>query len=98
MNEKISLKYIFKLLLDDKKLLFTGQILTIIAIIVSVPIPLLLPLLVDEVLLNKPDFFVNNINELFGSVSAFYYIAIVTVIVLFLRIIYFLIGIITVVV
>ena len=94
MNEKISLKYIFKLLLDDKKLLFTGQILTIIAIIVSVPIPLLLPLLVDEVLLNKPDFFVNNINELFGNVSAFYYIAIVTVIVLLLRVIYFLIGVI----
>lgn len=94
MNEKISLKYIFKLLLDDKRLLFTGQILTIIAIIVSVPIPLLLPLLVDEVLLNKPDFFVNNINELFGSVSAFYYIAIVTVIVLLLRVIYFLIGVI----
>ncbi len=93
MNEKISLKYIFKLLLDNKKLLIIGQIITIIAIIVSVPIPLLLPLLVDEVLLNKPDFFVNNINELFGNVSAFYYIAIVTIIVLLLRIIYFFIGI-----
>jgi ATP-binding cassette, subfamily C, bacterial len=92
MNEKISLKYIFKLLLDNKKSLIIGQIITIIAIIVSVPIPLLLPLLVDEVLLNKPDFFVNNINELFGSVSAFYYIAIVTIIVLLLRVIYFLIG------
>lgn len=93
MNEKISLKYIFKLLLDNKKSLIIGQIITIIAIIVSVPIPLLLPLLVDEVLLNKPDFFVNNINELFGNVSAFYYIAIVTIIVLLLRIIYFFIGI-----
>ena len=90
MNEKISLKYIFKLILDNKKSLIIGQILTIIAIIISVPIPLLLPLLVDEVLLNKPDFFVNNINELFGNVSAFYYIAIVTFIVLFLRVIYFL--------
>ena len=90
MNEKISLKYIFKLLLENKKSLIWGQILTIIAIIVSVPIPLLLPLLVDEVLLNKPDFFVNNINELFGNTTAFYYIAIVTFIVLFLRVIYFL--------
>ena len=90
MNEKISLKYIFKLLLDNKKLLIIGQIITIIAIIVSVPIPLLLPLLVDEVLLNKPDFFVNNINALFGNTTAFYYIAIVTFIVLFLRVIYFL--------
>jgi ATP-binding cassette, subfamily C, bacterial len=92
MNEKISLKYIFKLLLDNKKALIIGQILTIIAILVSVPIPLLLPLLVDEVLLKKPDFFVNNINEFIGSGSAFYYIAIVTFIVLFLRVIYFAFG------
>lgn len=90
MNNNISLKYIFKLLLDNKKSLIIGQILTIIAIIISVPIPLLLPLLVDEVLLNKPDFFVNNINGLFGNTTAFYYIAIVTFIVLFLRVIYFL--------
>ena len=94
MNEKISLKYIFKLLLNDKKSLIIGQILTIIAILVSVPIPLLLPLLVDEVLLNKPSFFVNNINELFGTMTPFYYIAIVTLIVLFLRLIYFFIGVI----
>ena len=89
MNNKISLKYIFKLLLDNKKSLIIGQIITIIAIIISVPIPLLLPLLVDEVLLKKPDFFVNNINELFGTTTAFYYVAIVTFIVLFLRVIYF---------
>ena len=92
MNEKISLKYIFKLLLHNKKALIIGQIITIIAILVSVPIPLLLPLLVDEVLLNKPDFFVHNINEFIGSGNAFYYIAIVTIIVLLLRVIYFLIG------
>ena len=93
MNEKVSLKYIFKQLLKDKKSLIIGQFLTIIAILISVPIPLLLPLLVDEVLLNKPDFFVNNINEIFGSGSAFYYIAFVTFIVLFLRLIYFVFGI-----
>ena len=77
MNEKISLNYIFKLLLHNRKALIIGQLLTIIAIMVSVPIPLLLPLLVDEVLLHKPDFFVNNIDNLFGSGNAFYYIAIV---------------------
>lgn len=95
MNEKISLKYIFKLLLQNKKALIIGQITTIIAILISVPIPLLLPLLVDEIILNKPSFFVNNINELIGNTTAFYYIAIVTLIVLFLRIAYFLIGVIT---
>ncbi|MGE0052357.1 MAG: ABC transporter ATP-binding protein, partial [Arcobacter sp.] len=66
MNEKISLKYIFKLLLENKKSLIFGQVITIIAILISVPIPLLLPLLVDEILLNKPDFFVTNIDKLWG--------------------------------
>ena len=92
MNEKISLNYIFKLLLHNRKALIIGQILTIIAIMVSVPIPLLLPLLVDEVLLNKPDFFVNNIDKFFGSGNAIYYIVIVTIIVLFLRLVYFIFG------
>ena len=88
-NEKISLNYIFKLLLDNKKHLILGQILTIIAILISVPIPLLLPVLVDEVLLNKPAFFVNNIDAIFGSGNAFYYVAIVTFVVIFLRIVHF---------
>lgn len=78
MNNKISLKSIYKLLLKNKKALILGQIFTVIGILISVPIPLLLPLLVDEVLLNKPSFFVNNINEFFGSGTAFYYVAIVT--------------------
>ena len=91
-NEKISLNYIFKLLLHNRKALIIGQILTIIAIMVSVPIPQLLPLLVDEVLLNKPDFFVNNIDKFFGSGNAIYYIVIVTIIVLFLRLVYFIFG------
>ena len=92
MPEKISLKYIFKLLLNDRKSLILGQILTIIGILISVPIPLLLPLLVDEVLLNKPNFFVNNINELFGAGSPLYYIVLVTVVVIFLRFIHFIFG------
>ena len=70
--EKIDLKYIWKLLLNKKKLLILGQIVTIIAILLSVPIPLMLPALVDEVLLKKPDFFVNSIDDLFGSGNGLY--------------------------
>ncbi|MCT7445815.1 ABC transporter ATP-binding protein [Aliarcobacter skirrowii] len=91
---KIDLKYIWNLLLTKKKLLIIGQIITIIAILVSVPIPLMLPILVDEVLLNKPAFFVTNINEYLGSGSAFYYIVIVTLAVVFLRLIYYILSII----
>ncbi len=87
--QKIDLKYIWKLLLDKKKLLILGQVLVIISIIISVPIPLMLPALVDEVLLNKPDFFVNSINELATIKEPLYYILIVAFTVIFLRLIYF---------
>ncbi|MFV0563851.1 ABC transporter ATP-binding protein [Malaciobacter mytili] len=90
MNNQITFKYLWTLLLNKKKHLIIGQIITIIAILISIPIPLMLPALVDEVLLNKPDFFVNNINTLIGKGSAFYYIAIVTICVIFLRFIHFL--------
>ena len=49
----------------------------------------MLPVLVDEVLLDKPAFFVNNIDYLFGSGDAFYYIAIVAFSVILLRFVYF---------
>ncbi|TLP36190.1 ABC transporter ATP-binding protein [Arcobacter arenosus] len=87
--EKIDLKYLWNLLLDKKKTLILGQIVTIIAILISVPIPLMLPALVDEVLLKKPDFFVNSIDFVFGGGDAFYYIAIITIVVIFLRFIHF---------
>ncbi len=90
MNNKITFKYLWTLLLNKKKHLIIGQIITIIAILISIPIPLMLPVLVDEVLLNKPDFFVNNINTFIGEGSAFYYIATVTICVIFLRFIHFL--------
>ena len=89
MNKYISFKYIFKLLLDNKKHLIIGQVITFIAILISIPVPLMLPILVDEVLLDKPDFFVNTINDILGIGNAFYYIAIVTLVVMFLRLIYF---------
>lgn len=88
-KNKITFKYIWQLLLQKRKQLIFGQLITIIAILISIPIPLMLPVLVDEVLLNKPNFFVNNINDFFGSGNAFYYIAIVTIIVILLRFIHF---------
>lgn len=89
MNNHISFKYIFKLLLDNRKHLLLGQFITFIAILISIPIPLMLPILVDEVLLKKPDFFVNIINDTIGIGNAFYYIAIVTLVVILLRLIHF---------
>ncbi len=92
--EKINLKYIYKLLLDKKKSLILGQFITIIGILISIPIPLMLPALVDEVLLNKPNFFVNTIDKYLGVGDTFYYIAIVTIVVILLRVLHFIFSVI----
>jgi ATP-binding cassette subfamily C protein len=93
--KRIDLKYIWNLILKRKRLFIIGQSITVITILISVPMPLILPALVDEVLLNKPAFFVLNINNLFGIGNAFYYILIVSLGVVFLRLIYFLFSILT---
>jgi len=89
MQKKITIKTIFNLILDKKPALIWGQVITLLAILVSVPIPLMLPVMVDEVLLGKPATFVNAINATFGKTDAFTYIAIVTLSVVFLRFIYY---------
>ncbi|MCW8838128.1 MAG: ABC transporter transmembrane domain-containing protein, partial [Thiovulaceae bacterium] len=88
-NKAISLKSIFQLILSDKKTLVYGQILTILAILVSVPIPLMLPMLIDEVLLDKPAHFVSTVDYFFTGANPFIYIAVVTLAVIFLRFIYY---------
>ena len=89
MNNTINIKTIFNLILDKKPSLIYGQIITILAILISVPIPLLLPVMVDEVLLDKPATIVQSINYFLGEANAFTYIAIVTIAVVFLRFIYY---------
>ncbi len=93
-NKPITLKTIFKLILDKKPALIYGQIITLLAILISVPIPMMLPVMVDEILLDKPAYFVESINYLLGETTAFYYIAIVTLVVIFLRLIYYSLGVI----
>ncbi len=93
-HNEITLKSMFKLILDKKPALIWGQIVTLVAILVSVPIPLMLPVMVDEVLLDKPSYIVHSINYVLGSTSAFTSIAIVTFAVIFLRFIYFVFGVI----
>ncbi|MCF6330489.1 MAG: ABC transporter ATP-binding protein/permease [Sulfurimonas sp.] len=95
MNKKqITLRTIYNLILEKKPSLIYGQIITLLAIAVSVPIPLMLPVMVDEILLNQPSYFVNSINNLFGETTAFYYIVLVTIGVIFLRLVYFVLNVI----
>lgn len=91
-NNQITLKTIFSLILEKKPALIYGQFITLLAVLVSVPIPLILPMMVDEVLLDKPATFVGFINYFLGEANAFIYVAIVTVSVIFLRIVYYLLN------
>jgi len=91
-NKPITFKTIFNLVLSQRPALIWGQIITLLAIAVSIPIPLMLPVMVDEVLLNKPSFIVNNIDDFLGTGDSFYYIAIATAVVIFLRVFHFLLN------
>jgi len=94
-NSPITIKSLFSLILKQKKELVYGQIVTLFAILVSVPIPMMLPVMVDEVLLDKPASFVGFIDAVIGSGNAFYYISIVAISVILLRFLYYILGVIT---
>jgi ATP-binding cassette subfamily C protein len=56
-------QYILNVAKQHKHQLILANIIAIVATLASVPVPLLLPLLVDEVLLDKPGIVVNTINS-----------------------------------
>ncbi|NOT10446.1 MAG: ABC transporter ATP-binding protein [Methylococcaceae bacterium] len=58
---------VYQIVLEHKKELFYSHIIAVLATIASVPVPLLMPLLVDEVLLHKPGITVHTINRLFPA-------------------------------
>lgn len=82
-------QYILKIVKAHKRELVFANIIAIFATLSSVPVPLLMPLLVDEVLLNQPGFVVNQINahtpELWHSPTL--YILVMLSCTLFLRLI-----------
>lgn len=58
---------IYQIALEHKKELIASHFIAILATIASVPVPLLMPLLVDEVLLHKPGILIHTINLLFPA-------------------------------
>ncbi len=60
-----SWNYILNIALEHKKELVLANIVAILATVASVPLPLLMPLLVDEVLLNQPGVLINSLQPFF---------------------------------
>jgi ATP-binding cassette subfamily C protein len=80
-----SFKKLLKEILRYKKEFVLAQVIAIIATVISIPIPMLMPLLIDEVLLKKPGAWTESISHIFGDCSAFCYVIVTLIVVIFLR-------------
>lgn len=77
--DQISWSQIFKTAKSYKRSLWQANLIAIFAAVLSAPVPMLMPLLVDEVLLNKPGFLIGAMNSAFPESwwsPAFYIITI----------------------
>lgn len=90
---KYSFKDIFRDIKQYKKELILANIVAFLAVFISTPVPLLMPLLVDEVLLDKPSHIVNFIDKIFEAPNEPYvYVVIVLTSVILLRFFFFLLN------
>ncbi|MDP2443332.1 ABC transporter ATP-binding protein [Rhodoferax sp.] len=64
-NPPLDWRGIFSELLEHRAALIKGNLIAVLAVACAVPVPLFLPILVDEVLLHQPGFFINHIGPLF---------------------------------
>ncbi len=87
--KKYNWQYIFNVAKRHKRQLVMANIIAIIATLASVPVPLLMPLLVDEVLLDKPGIVVSLINGITPTAwqGPVLYIVFILFLTLFLRLI-----------
>ncbi len=76
---------IYRMVIEYRGAFFLVQILALLATIASIPTPLLMPLLVDEVLLHKPGRLVETIHAIFGEGSPLFYTMVVLIVTLLLR-------------
>jgi ATP-binding cassette subfamily C protein len=88
--QKYSFNKIFKEILEHKPMLIKANLIALVAVIVSVPIPLMMPLLVDEILLDKPGKFLQIANFFFGTGhESYFYIILALLLAVTLRGVYF---------
>jgi ATP-binding cassette subfamily C protein len=88
-NPAFAWKTIFHWALEHRSALIQANIVAILAAAVSIPLPILLPLLVDEVLLHKPGFLVHATQAIFPESlwGPVLYVVAVMILTLFLRLV-----------
>jgi ATP-binding cassette subfamily C protein len=91
----ITFKNLFSMMLRYKHSLLWGNIIAIIATLISIPIPLLIPLMVDEVLLKKGGKITEAIDWLTPVHEPLLYIGIVLAVTISLRFVFFLLSVVS---
>jgi ATP-binding cassette subfamily C protein len=86
MTQLYTFKTLYKQIKSQKSDFWRTSFYGIIATLLLLPIPMLIPLLIDEVLLDHPSTMTQSISGLFGTDEIWVYIAVILTIVLFLRI------------
>jgi len=86
--EQITWKALFDETKPYRTKIIVAQFVALIAVVVSLPIPLLFPLLIDQIILQKPAELVAAIKFLFDPSEPYYYILIVLAVTLALRLLY----------
>ncbi|MDO9055144.1 MAG: ABC transporter ATP-binding protein [Sulfuricurvum sp.] len=88
----LTFKTLFSMMLAHKRSLVWGNIIAILATLISIPIPLLIPLLVDEVLLKKGGGITDAIDFFTPLHEPLLYIGVVLAVTIFLRFLFFLLS------
>ena len=84
------IKKLLQQLKNYKKELLFANLIAILAVMVSTPAPLLIPLLVDEVVLKKKGWLVSTIDSLFSGVhEPWFYVIVVLILTITLRALFF---------
>lgn len=88
--KRYTVRHVLNMALTHKKELLTAQSIAVLAVLASIPVPLLIPLLIDEVLLNKPGKVVATVNNYFPESlqTPFLYIIVLTIVCIILRLVY----------
>ena len=81
----ITIKSILNEINHHKKILIVANIIATVSILLSIPVPLLIPKLIDEIILGKEGWITEAIDQYITISSPEYYILVVLIITILLR-------------
>ena len=90
MTKHYTFKSLFDQIKTQKSDFWRTSLYGVVATLLLLPIPMLIPLLIDEVLLEHPGKMIEIISDFLGSTETWIYIAVILILVLILRFLAFL--------